>query len=303
MTELAVQLDRGLVHTIAEYVDKGQCILFLGAGVHCRPPQDHPRFTYPDERRPMSGGELSQHLAGLCGFAERFPRDTKYNLQRVARCYEWDRSRGELCRNIKQAIAERKEPSPALLGLATLRFPLIITTNYDHLLEQALERAGKQPFISRYQKNDGKEHAPTPEYPEAVPSPDRPFVCKLHGDIDEAQSIVVTDEDYIHFILRMSDKDPYNPIPQTLRYFFTKWPTLFIGYSLLDYNLRLLFKTLRWQIDDAVFPLTYSVDFRPDPLVVNVLQEQQRYVKFIVQDVWTFVPDLYRLVKGEDMPA
>ena len=33
--------------------------------------------------------------------------------------------------------------------------------------------------------------------------------------------------------------------------YLTDWTTLFVGYSLLDYNLRLLFKTLRWKIDSA----------------------------------------------------
>jgi hypothetical protein len=55
----------------------------------------------------------------------------------------------------------------------------------------------------------------------------------------------VTDEDYIQFVLRMTDKDPYDPVPMSLKHFLKRWTTLFIGYSLLDYNLRLLFKTLR----------------------------------------------------------
>ena len=34
----------------------------------------------------------------------------------------------------------------------------------------------------------------------------------------------------------------------------------------------------------------YSVDVSPDPLILDVWQSQRRYVKFIAQDVWSFVP-------------
>jgi hypothetical protein len=77
---------------------------------------------------------------------------------------------------------------------------------------------------------------------------------------------------------------------------------LFVGYSLLDYNLRLLFKTLRWGLDLAKIPRTYSVDREPDPLILNVWQNR-KYVTFIAQDVWSFVPELYRRVRGTEMPA
>ena len=72
----------------------------------------------------------------------------------------------------------------------------------------------------------------------------------------------------------MSDKEPYDPVPLSLKFPLTEWTTLFVGYSLLDYNLRLLFKTLRWKIDSANIADMYSVDFRPDPLIVDVWQSQ-----------------------------
>ena len=128
-----------------------------------------------------------------------------------------------------------------------------------------------------------------------------PILFKIHGDISRPETIVVTDEDYIQFVLRMSNKDPYDPLPLTLKFYLTGWTTLFVGYSLLDYNLRLLFKTLRWKIDSANVPDMYSVDYHPDPLIFDVWDNQRRYVKFIAQDVWAFVPRLYELVLGKEL--
>ncbi|MEA2234766.1 MAG: hypothetical protein QOD83_4582 [Solirubrobacteraceae bacterium] len=279
---------------VAERVRCQQCILFLGAGVHAPPPEGSP-FRYAYDRRPPIGRALSRELAGGCDFEGRFSGEDPGNLQRVALAYEIEKSRGRLVDAITGAVDAGKEPSPMLRALAQLDFPLVITTNYDGLFEQALREAGKRPRVSVYKP----EPEPTTDFDgETAQSP---VIYKLHGDIAHRESLVVTDEDYIQFVLRMSDKEPYDPIPLSLKHFLKRWTTLFIGYSLLDYNLRLLFKTLRWRIDPAKVPDTYSVDFHPDALILDVWQSQRRYVKFIAEDVWSFVPRLYELLRGEEL--
>jgi hypothetical protein len=288
-TRVSRVLDR-----VAEAVRQGQCILFLGAGVHAPPPDGSP-FDYPPQQRPPIGATLSRELAAACDFAERFPGEDPGNLQRVALAYEIDSSRGQLVDVIIDAVDAGREPSPMLRALARLDFSLVITTNYDQLFERALRDVGKQPRVVVY----SPEPTPTVDFRNATPA--SPVIYKLHGDITQRESLVVTDEDYIQFVLRMSDKDPYDPIPLSLKFFLTGSTTLFVGYSLLDYNLRLLFKALRWKIDAANVPDMYSVDFRPDPLILDVWQSQRRYVKFIAQDVWSFVPSLHELVLGEEL--
>ncbi|MES1242483.1 MAG: SIR2 family protein, partial [Acidobacteriota bacterium] len=116
-------------------------------------------------------------------------------------------------------------------------------------------------------------------------------------------SVVITDEDYIGFVQRMSDKDPKNPVPETVRFRLRRWPILFVGYSLRDYNLRLLIRTLRWRVDEANVPTAYAVDPFPDPLILRVWQDSRRFVTFFAENLWTFVPWLYREVTGQDFPA
>jgi hypothetical protein len=128
---------------------------------------------------------------------------------------------------------------------------------------------------------------------------DVPYLLKLHGDIDAGETLVVTDEDYIQFVLRMNDKQPLNPVPEGVRAQFKDNSILFIGYSLMDYNLRLLFKTIRWTMDVADIKPSYSVDPRPNELVVRVLSSRENNVKFIAQDAWTIVPRIYEGVTGK----
>lgn len=278
---------------IAGDVSRGRCILFLGAGAHA-PPPDQSRYEYLAEQRPPIGAALSRKLATDCNLSGRFPTEDPSNLQRVALFYEIARSRRQLVDAVKDAVQTGKRPSPMLRALAELGFPLVITTNYDQLFENALIATGKQPRVAVYTPN----LEPTTDYRD--PTADSPVVFKIHGDILRPETIVVTDEDYIQFVLRMSSKDPYDPVPLTLKYYLTGWTTLFVGYSLLDYNLRLLFKTLRWKIDNASVPDMYSVDYQPDPLIFDVWHNQRRYVKFIAQDVWAFVPRLYERVLGKE---
>ena len=183
----------------------------------------------------------------------------------------------------------RKDHRPAgahLAGaplLAALPFRICITTNYDHLFETALRdtavAAGvrKDPLIVVYDPDrDVAERVPLD------PDPQRPVVFKLHGDIDQPRSIVITEEDYISFIARMATSDSNShPIHRNVRARLTEWPILFIGYSLRDYNLRLLFKTVRMGLDDSEFPLSFSVDPFADKVIVEVFQHgTQRLVDF-----------------------
>ena len=310
--------------------------MFLGAGVHASKPapQGQPEPP-PDPRLPLFAGALAEALARETRWTERFPnKPPKDHFLRVALDYElniilderwkdWeqkgknqglpepsdrpedashaidlrDRGRTKLANTVKSAVSDGKTPSPALRALAEMNFPLIITTNYDGLFEQALRKARKNPTTVVYQP---KATARPEDIYQDEPSPQNPFIFKIHGDINTPGSLVITDEDYIDFVLRMTAPGEFNPVPETLYYRLSRWPTLFIGYSLLDYNLRLLLKTLRHKKDR--FPRSYSIDPWPDPLVKRVWDSELEYVGFLANNLWEFVPELYRRVKGCEMP-
>ena len=99
----------------------------------------------------------------------------------------------------------------------------------------------------------------------------------------------------------MSQKgEAYHPVPQTVRFRMKRWPMLFVGYSLRDFNLRLLFRTLRLHVDTSQFPLSYSVDNNPDPLILRVWQDEWHFVTFITENIWTFVPWLFERIEGKE---
>jgi hypothetical protein len=287
---------------IVDSVKAGECILFLGA-MASAPSLMGCCFSYSDGERPPSGAALSRHLAQICGY----PDEDVTNLQKVSLYFEYCETGGResLIQEIrKQVGAPNIRVSPALRMLAALPFRISITTNYDQLFESALRETEiapghkKQPMVRIYNpKREDLDHAPLD------PRPERPVLLKLHGDIDLPPSIVITEEDYITFISRMASEH-FHPIHKNIRARMNSWPILFVGYSLKDYNLRLLFKTIRFGLDNSEFPLSFSVDPFADKIIVSIFERgERRLVSFIQQDLWDFVPALYRACTNQDYPS
>jgi SIR2-like protein len=289
---------------IVKAVKANECILFLGAGVHYPPEDSDPVYggCYPMSDRPPLGAELAEMLADDIKLDEdaEYSKEAKLeivgDLKRVSLYYEVATSRTAMVNKVRTLVSDNKQPSRALSALAELDFPLICTTNYDKLFEKALIVKGKGPIVSSYSNN---RFAITKDYTDAKLDPRKPFLFKIHGDIDDpTDSIVITDEDYIEFILRnIWGMGAYDPIPSVFSYHLRFWPVLFVGFSLMDYNLRLIFKIMGWELPKP--KESYSIGPYPDGLI------RKKYdppVKFVVQDVWSFVPALYKAVTGKDMP-
>lgn len=300
------------VSYIAQCIKEGKCILFLGSAIHAPAPAGS-KYDYPIEACPPIGAQLSERLAAAC----QYPEKDRWNLQRVAWYYEHAMQfRYRLVNEVKAAVYTGRKPSPVLRGLSRLGFPIVITTNYDQLYEDSLNLVAQESALAAgvpeaeakkakaaFDKSiySPRSTVKTKDCGEE-PSSSRPYLLKIHGDVEDRDSLVITDEDYIQFVLRMGDEHSFRPIGRNLLTHLMTWPTLFIGYRLSDYNLRLLFKTLRWKLDPADIPPTFSVDLQPDVLIRDVWQLQRRYIRFIKKNLWNFVPELYKEVTGEEMP-
>jgi len=280
-------------------IKESKCVLFVGSAIHAPPPADS-KYTYAEEERPPLGSGLAKMLAEECGYRQKLPDDPPTDLQRVSLCFETDPNlrRSALVDRLDKYLRQGKKPSAAVRMLASLPFTIIVTTNYDQLLESALieSEKKKRPVVTVYNPTSGKRA----DDPYNDPTIERPLLFKMHGDLDHRESIVITDEDYIGFVQRMSESRQSYPVPDTVLYHMTKWPILFVGYSLRDYNLRLLFRTLRCQIDPVNMKPTYSVDRSPDPLILKVWQDNKQWVTFLVEDLWTFLPWLFKAVHGRE---
>ncbi len=150
--------------------------------------------------------------------------------------------------------------------LATKGYPgrhqLIVTTNYDELLERAFDEE-KVPYdlLSYVAHSDDDErevgrfrYTPHGGEPRIIYEPNtvdltikQTVILKIHGAVHptnwKRSSFVVTEDDYIDYLARMNN-DSYQ-IPAVLMNEMLDKRFLFLGYSLGDWNLRVLLNSIR----------------------------------------------------------
>ena len=131
--------------------------------------------------------------------------------------------------------------------LASLPFPIYITTNPDNLLENALVEAGKDPQSEICRWNSDLEALPSiyDKQPEYRPDSNRPLVYHLFGRLSEPESVVLTQDDYFDYLIGVtSNKDL---IPREVRRALADTALLFLGFQLDDWNFRVLFRSIMRQ--------------------------------------------------------
>lgn len=167
---------------IAERLWDGHASVFVGAG-------------FSKNAQLVSGGVLPPNWDELGNlFFEKTrkhkpnSRDLAYaNVLRLAEDVENMYGRPVLSKMIQDKINDDKMvPSDAHLRLLALPWKDVYTTNYDTLLERAALRLNEQ----------GRRLYSVIRYDEAIGMETPPFLMKLHGDINEPQSIIISEEDY-----------------------------------------------------------------------------------------------------------
>jgi len=239
---------------IRENLENGNVVPFLGAGASRAGVGAEGAATLP------SAAELSELLAKTTNYPSKEPGERK-NLARVASYFAEISGRLQLRRQLRKHLSVNAAPGVLHEYLAKLPgHRLIITTNYDTLLEQAL-RAADKPFhlvVHPIEKDDLRGSVlwwpPGAKEPEVVPTNtldidlgQSTVVYKMHGSVGSADSdkwdnFVVTEDDYTDFLSQMSGGN--SAIPAIFGAHFRERNFLFLGYSLSDWNLRVVLNNL-----------------------------------------------------------
>jgi hypothetical protein len=203
---------------LANEIRRRRIILFVGSGISAQ-------LGLPtwDEFIARLGEELGFEPREFLGLSQDFRSLAEYyRLERGSIDALCQRMKREW--NVDDATLDRSEVHRLLV---TLDFPLIYTTNYDHLLERAYERRGR-----RFNKVVSARDI-------ANSDPALPTIVKFHGDLDDPGSVVLAETDYFR---RLAFDEPLD-IKLAADAFARA--VLFLGYSVSDINLRLLLYRLR----------------------------------------------------------
>jgi DNA-binding SARP family transcriptional activator len=157
---------------------------------------------------------------------------------------------------------------------------LIVTTSYDTALEQAFVEAGEEFDVVCYLasgRNRGRFcHIPPDGGARAIELPntyatelsleERTIILKLHGQVTrtparEWESFVVTEDDYIGYL---AQGELANVVPVSLAAKLRRSHFLFLGYTMADWNLRVILHRL-WG-EDPLGYRSWAVQPEPKPL-------------------------------------
>jgi hypothetical protein len=169
------------------------------------------------------------------------------------------------------------KPSPSHEALVELALPLIFTTNYDELIEMAHVDAGVSLRVSA-DEAEFKAHA--------VQRPERHLV-KLHGSIDQPNTIVLTRDDYSR--ARTARREMLSH----LRHELVNGSFLFVGFSLSDPNFNLLHDDIRESLG-MLAPVSYTVQGWHDAVKERYLTSLN--VNTIWLDGWNDLPNFLRRI-------
>lgn len=176
---------------------------------------------------------------------------------------------------------EFKTALPAHHAIAGLPFDAIITTNWDMLMEAALDACSK-PYVRVINDKDitsGNRNAV-------------PFV-KLHGSVDGTETIIVTTSDYSLLHIK-------KPVTiSMLRYLFSMGTVLFVGYSLKDEDVLRMYFELRHQLS-GVMKDHYAIVLNPTASDIGFWESNG--IKLINADATEFLTQLKENIKLANSP-
>lgn len=235
-------------------IESGRCTPFLGAGA-----------SYGHV--PMAG-DLAQSWAAK----HRYPLHDTDNLARVAQFlatrFDNVHPKDELLKELRELtrpdFAAFDEPHGLL---AELPFETYITTNYDSFMFDALQdrarnKRPKRDFCRWNQSLRNLHQHPTVfDGGNYVPDASNPLVFHMHGYDRLAESLVLTEDDYLDFLISMSTGR--SPLPDCVEGAMGRSTLLFVGYSLADINFRVLFRSLTRYIEVSMSRKHIAVQLLP----------------------------------------
>lgn len=258
---------------IKSLINQGRVIPFLGSGASLggrglRDVWQHGVTSYLP-----TAGELAAYLAGRTAF----PDSDTTNLTKVAQYYDAVGGRLLLDEELRGIFNNDYDLTTLHTFLADAPVPLlIVTTNYDDCIERAFD-ARQREYDQVIHKIDEDrvlwwQHGASKPL-EVLPKKividlnARTVIYKMHGAIDRTgvtrDQYLITEDDYVDFLARMTRN---TAIPAIFAEPFSRRSFLFLGYSLGDWNLRVIWNRIDRDWRRSNSPASWAIRYLVTPL-------------------------------------
>jgi NAD-dependent SIR2 family protein deacetylase len=205
MSKLIDRIPRELLNDIS----LGECLPVVGAGLSRN-------AILPLKCRMPLWNDLGAEFSKLLG--KKFSGSPMDSLS----CYCDERGKLEFARILRRCLhINTARPSKLHTYFAQLPFKNILTTNFDFLLEQAYNIAGKPyiPVVDEELLAFGQSNGET-------------RLIKMHGDLHHPSLMVVTEDDFDKF------RDNREAMFFEVAHLLSRHSVLFVGYSIDDPDFR-----------------------------------------------------------------
>ncbi len=125
---------------------------------------------------------------------------------------------------------------------ASLKLPLYISANSDNIMGDALTKQGQNPVVEFCRWNHDLEDLPAKLDQDFEATPEKPLVYHPFGHLSQPDSLVLTLDDYLDYLIGIS-KDATRT-PDTVSAALTKSALLFLGFQVDDWSFRVLFRSI-----------------------------------------------------------
>jgi hypothetical protein len=229
-------------------IKDGSCTPILGPGIY------------------SEGPSLRSGIARKWAADYGYPLNDGSDLARVARflTVEYGDSEYAASRYVEEfkkvplpKFGDRDEPYTIL---AKLPLPVYITTNYDDLMEQALVQQHRdvKTDLCRWVKSLDDE---SPLVDGFKPDVANPSVFHLYGHMKSQKSMVLSEDDYFQFLMNVSTEPEL--IPKRIEKAITGTSLMLLGYSLDDWDFRVLFHFLAARLKNNTTRTHVAVQISP----------------------------------------
>jgi hypothetical protein len=287
-----VSANEGLDYSfIKDRLESGYVIPFLGSapegardGAGLEAPAAEAAAT-PAPLSPPSAAKLAEMLVERTDY----PREESLDLPKVAQYLKSIGGARPLYQRLHTIFSRDYALAPLHRYLARVarNTPLlVITTNYDDLVERAFAEAeipfdlvahvcdpdlGEQVYWRQHRRSpetgaweDTEPVGVIPNKLDIILSATN-VVYKMHGTVDRSEpsrdQYVIAEDDYIDFLTRMTQD---KAIPAPIAEAFTSCHFLFLGYSLRDWNLRVVLNRINKTVGDDL--QSWAIQRRPTVL-------------------------------------
>jgi hypothetical protein len=287
---------------IKEGLLTGRVIPFLGSGASLGVRVPDTPWTEAVPSVLPTAGELASYLAEKTGF----PVDEPLDLAKVAQYFNIVGGREPLHEKLHSIFDHDFKFSALHTFLAQVPAPLlIVTSNYDDLIEQAFQAQGRSFHVVIHTTDPDLgyhlfwwspgETEPHPVIPNKldIDLETETVIYKMHGAVDRSEpsrdQYVITEDDYIDFLARMTRN---RAIPAVFSRSFSTKHFLFLGYSLKDWNLRVVLSRIEKDLQQPKEIKSWAIQFEPSSLEQRFWQE--RGVEVYDMKIDDFVGNLER---------